>query len=520
MKRFSIAILLGTGLLLLLTECYRNKSYCPAYGGGGSAKYRTAPRFFGGSSTAQQVNVSHESYDTINQNQFRPTLEDPISTFSIDVDGASYANVRRMINQNSRPSVDAVRVEEFINYFNYDYEAPLGEHPFSITTEMATCPWQPDHYLMHVGLQGYEVETEALPASNLVFLLDVSGSMSSYDKLPLLKKSFGLLVDQLDEQDKVSIVVYAGAAGVVLPPTPGNQKGVIMKALEDLRSGGSTAGGEGIELAYNLATQNFIPDGNNRVIMATDGDFNVGMSSDSAMQALVEKKRESGVFLSVFGFGTGNLKDSKMERMSNHGNGNYSYIDSELEAKKVLVNEMGGTLLTIAKDVKIQVEFNPALVQEYRLIGYENRLLDDVDFDDDQKDAGELGAGHSVTAIYELIPATKGEAVDTFQTDVFGTTAWSAVRFRYKKPDENSSLLIEKQVVHQPVDLEQSSNDFRFSAAVAAFGMELNDSPYLGSMSLTDIRTLAAGAVGEDRFGYRQDFLKLVEKAEGGLGDL
>ncbi|MEM9897204.1 MAG: von Willebrand factor type A domain-containing protein, partial [Bacteroidota bacterium] len=345
-----------------------------------------------------------EEYATIHENGFKKVLDHALSTFSIDVDAASYSNMRRYIQDGQLPPKDAVRIEEMINYFNYEYKNPAGKDPFSINTEVAVAPWNEKHLIAQIGLQGHKIELENLPASNIVFLLDVSGSMNAPNKLPLLKSAFKLLANELRPQDKVSIVVYAGAAGLVLPPTDGNSKGKIMEALDNLQAGGSTAGGAGIKLAYKIAKENFVVGGNNRVVLATDGDFNVGASSNAEMERLIEDKRKDGVFLTVLGFGMGNYKDSKMETLADKGNGNYAYIDTMKEAKKVLVNEFGGTMFTIAKDVKIQVEFNPAVVQAYRLIGYENRLLNDEDFNDDKKDAGELGSGHTVTALYEIIP--------------------------------------------------------------------------------------------------------------------
>ncbi|MCK5685211.1 von Willebrand factor type A domain-containing protein, partial [bacterium] len=350
-----------------------------------------------------------EQYNLIKDNEFLSTQKNPLSTFSIDVDTASYSNVRRIIGEGKLPPVDAVRIEELLNYFNYDYPNPKGEHPFSVYTEISKCPWNTDHKLVHIGIQGKKIETSNLPPSNLVFLLDVSGSMNSADKLPLLKSSFKLLVKSMQPSDTVAIVVYAGSSGTVLKPTPASDSATIIAALDKLRAGGSTAGGAGIELAYKLCKENFLKAGNNRVILATDGDFNVGISSQGALIRLIEKKREEGIFLTVLGFGRGNIKDSTMEQIANKGNGNYAYIDSVLEAKKVLVKEMGGTLVTIVKDVKIQVEFNPSKVKGYRLIGYVNRKLANEDFNNDKKDAGELGSGHSVTVLYELVPASSAE---------------------------------------------------------------------------------------------------------------
>ncbi len=349
-------------------------------------------------------NFNTEAYDYIAESIFVSAAFDPVSTFSIDVDRASYSNIRRFINDGQLPPEDAVRIEEMINYFTYDYPAPTSDHPFSVTAEMSVAPWNSLHKLVRIGIQGRKIDTEDLPPTNLVFLIDVSGSMQSANKLPLLKSSFRMLVGELRPEDRVALVVYAGAAGLVLPSTPGDSKDEILEAIEALEAGGSTAGGEGIKLAYEVARENYIEGGNNRVILATDGDFNVGASSDAEMVRLIEEMREDGTFLTVLGFGTGNIKDSKMEKLADHGNGNFAYIDNLMEARKVLVTEMGGTLLTIAKDVKIQVEFNPARVQAYRLIGYENRALRDEEFNDDTKDAGELGAGHSVTALYEVIP--------------------------------------------------------------------------------------------------------------------
>ncbi len=463
-----------------------------------------------------------EEYAHETENDFRSPTTEPLSTFSIDVDTASYANTRRFINQSRIPPADAVRIEEFVNYFKYDYPDAKDEHPFSITTEISTAPWNPKHRLVHVGLQGKKVETAKLPPSNLVFLLDVSGSMNNANKLPLLKAAFKLLVNNLRPHDRVAIVVYAGAAGVVLPSTPGKQKGLILAAIDKLRAGGSTAGGAGIKLAYAIAEKNFHKGGNNRVILATDGDFNVGTSSTGELTRLVEEKRKTGVFLTILGFGSGNYKDSRMEELSNKGNGNAAYIDSILEAKKVLVTEMGGTLLTIAKDVKIQVEFNPAKVKGYRLIGYVNRKLANQDFADDKKDAGELGAGHSVTVLYEIIPAgsdepVKGAAELKYQKRAASSAADSdelmTVKLRYKKPDGDKSTLIVHPLRDFDLALAKTSDNFRFSAAVAGFGMLLRKSKHKGDATFDAIRTLAKGAVGPDTFGYRGEFVQLVEKA-------
>lgn len=476
-----------------------------------------APAYF------QDPGVYHntEEYSTINENGFRKVLDHALSTFSIDVDAASYSNMRRFINNGQMPPKDAVRIEEMINYFNYEYKNPTGKNPFSINTEVAKAPWNQKHLIAQIGLQGKKIALDNLPASNIVFLLDVSGSMSAPNKLPLLKSAFKLLVNELRPQDKVSIVVYAGAAGVVLEPTDGNDKKKIMDALDRLQAGGSTAGGAGIQLAYKLAKEQFVEGGNNRVVLATDGDFNVGASSNASMERLIEEKREDGVFLTVLGFGMGNYKDSKMEILADKGNGNYAYIDNMKEAKKVLVNEFGGTMFTIAKDVKIQVEFNPAVVQAYRLIGYENRMLNDEDFNDDKKDAGELGSGHTVTALYEIIPVgVESEFVKDidplkYQKNTNRVTSDSGelltVKFRYKEPDGNRSKLI-TQVVNNQV--RKSSINLDWSMAVAGFGMLLRDSEYKGDLTYADVISLAKSSIGEDEFGYRGEFLNLVDLAK------
>jgi Ca-activated chloride channel family protein len=472
--------------------------------------------------TAAEFNT--EEYDRIYENEFLEALSNPLSTVSIDVDTASYSNVRRFINDSQLPPQDAVRIEELINYFSYDYPQPEGEHPFSVYTEVSEAPWNLDHRLVHIGLQGLDVPKEELPNSNLVFLLDVSGSMNDPNKLPLVKSGFKLLTEQLGERDRVAIVVYAGAAGQVLPSTNGENKAAILDALEMLEAGGSTAGGQGIELAYRIAAENFIEGGNNRVILATDGDFNVGPSSDAALIRLIEEKREQGIFLSVLGFGSGNLKDSKMEQLADKGNGNYYYIDSIREAKKVLVSEMAGTLLTIAKDVKIQIEFNPTKVKAYRLIGYENRLLAKEDFADDTKDAGELGAGTAVTFLYEIIPAGADEAVRATpelkyqDTEVSDEAVLSnellTVSLRYKLPDGDESTLITQPVLDESIPLDQTSDNFRFAAAVAEFGMLLRDSAFKGDATYQDVGELAQGSLGNDEAGFRFEFLKMVETAE------
>ena len=460
-----------------------------------------------------------ESYARIDENDFKLVSASPLSTFSIDVDRASYANIRRFIQDGERPPVDAVRIEEMINYFPYEWGSVGRDHPFSVTTEVWDAPWKPEHRLVRVGLHARSIDTGNLPPSNLVFLLDVSGSMRPDNKLPLLKKAFALLVDQLRPQDRVAIVVYAGAAGLVLPSTPGNRREKILAALDKLQAGGSTAGGAGLELAYATAFEHFMEDGNNRVILATDGDFNVGASSDAEMVRLIEQERDGGTFLTVMGFGTGNLKDSKMEQIADHGNGNFHYVDGLLEARKVLVEEMGGTLFTLAKDVKLQIEFNPARVAGYRLIGYENRLLADEDFNDDTKDAGELGAGHTVTALYEVVPAgveVPREEVDGLryqpQPDDLPASAFEDemmyVKVRYKDPDGTKSKLLERAVADRS---GPPSVDFRFASAVAGFGMLLRDSEHAGSLTLSDVVKLAEKGKGDDPRGYRGEFIRLVE---------
>ncbi len=463
-----------------------------------------------------------ETYDQIHENGFLAPAQSPLSTFSIDVDTASYSNVRRMLNQGQLPVQDAVRVEEMVNYFSYDYPEPVWGQPFSITTEVGVCPWNPSHQLALIGLQGKRLNGFAMPASNLVFLIDVSGSMSDQNKLPLLQEAFRMMTHQLEAKDKVSIVVYAGAAGLVLDATPGNYKERILSAIDQLRAGGSTAGGAGIQLAYQVARRNFISNGNNRVILATDGDFNVGVSSDSELVRMIEDYRDQGIFLTILGFGEGNLKDSKMEKIADKGNGNYFYIDTQNEARKVLVNELGSTLFTIAKDVKIQVEFNPATVKAYRLIGYENRMLAKEDFNDDTKDAGELGAGHTVTALYEIIPADSYEQV-TGKVDRLvyqknpeiirgGSSDVMTVKLRYKDPKGTTSKLLKKTVNKNDIRAYTESENFRFASAVAEFGLLLRNSPYRASASFDHVLS-RAHAVKGDEFGYRSEFIGLVEQA-------
>jgi Ca-activated chloride channel homolog len=468
-------------------------------------------------------NFNTEGYDKINDNEFLQVSDKPLSTFSIDVDVASYANMRRFLNSGQKPPADAVRIEELINYFNYDYPEPEKDVPFSVYMEMSSCPWESKHKLVHIGIQGKQIKNENLPNSNLVFLLDVSGSMSDINKLPLVKKALRLLVNELGEKDHLAVVVYAGASGLAMPSTPCNEKEKILDLIENLDAGGSTAGSEGIKLAYQVAKENLIKGGNNRVILCTDGDFNVGVTSDGELERLIEEKRNDGIFLSVLGFGTGNYQDSKMEKLADKGNGNYSYIDNIMEAQKVLVNEMGGTLLAIAKDVKIQVEFNPAVVKAYRLVGYENRLLADKDFNDDTKDAGELGAGSTVTALYELITSEE-ELKDlpdvdplkyqkTNKTDNSNTSETMTLKIRYKEPDGNTSQLLTHTLQNKQADQSKLSNNFKFSAAVASFGMLLRDSKFKGNSNYEDVLALARESKDKDPEGYRSEFIRLVELA-------
>jgi Ca-activated chloride channel family protein len=470
-------------------------------------------------------NPSEESYSKIHENGFRSVVSNPLSTFSIDVDRASYANVRRFIEEGDLPPADAVRIEELINYFNYDYPQPQDEHPFSINTEYTECPWQSGHKLLKIGLQGKKIATENLPASNMVFLIDVSGSMNQLNKLPLVKSAFKLLTNNLRSNDRVAIVVYAGAAGLVLPSISGNKKAIILDAINSLSAGGSTAGCEGIALAYKVAKENFVEGGNNRVIIATDGDFNVGISSENDLEDFIVKKRKDGIFLTCLGFGMGNYKDSKLEILADKGNGNYAYINDMMEANKVFVNEFGGTLFTIAKDVKIQIEFNPEVIQAYRLIGYENRLLNNEEFKDDTKDAGEMGAGHTVTALYEVIQVgMKSKFVPKVdklkyqkqkETEIeFAEQAEVAtVKFRYKKPDDDKSIEIVHPILQNTHSFDESSENTRFAASVAMFGMLLTNSEFKGSTSFDKIFDIVKASRGKDEDGYRGEFVRLLKTA-------
>ena len=467
-----------------------------------------------------------ESYPNIVENAFLSAKENPLSTFSIDVDTASYANVRRFLTGGMLPPADAVRIEELINYFSYDYAQPTDEHPFAVHLEMAACPWKSDHRLLRVALKGREIDVAKRPPSNLVFLLDVSGSMNQPNKLPLVKSALSLLADQLTENDRVSMVVYAGASGLVLPPTTGDHRAAIRNALEQLSAGGSTNGGSGIQLAYSIAMQNFVEGGTNRVILATDGDWNVGVTNQGDLVRLIEEKAKSGIFLSVLGFGTGNYKDDTMEQLADKGNGNYAYIDTLAEARKVLVEQMAGTLCTIAKDVKIQIEFNPARVAGYRLIGYENRLLAKEDFTDDKKDAGEIGAGHTVTALYEVVPAglprPDGKPpVDPLKYQDSNTLTPAAengelctVKLRYKAPASDTSTLMEVPLRDEHERFDEASEDFRFAASVAGYGMLLRRSEYAKGFTWDALSEIAAGGLGADKNGYRAEFIEMVKKAK------
>ncbi len=480
-----------------------------AFDGSYEAPYESAP-------------IGTEEYGSFAESAFYSPLKNPLSTFSIDVDTASYSQIRSYLNDGWLPPADAVRVEECINYFSYDYPAPHGSDPVNVGVTISGCPWNPNHYLARVALKAAELDRGEAPKSNLVFLLDVSGSMDEPDKLPLVKSAMSMLAENLSGSDRVSIVVYAGASGVVLDSCPGNDKTTINNALGWLSAGGSTAGGEGIELAYAMAEKNFIEGGNNRVILCTDGDFNVGPSSDEQLETLIENKRDSGIFLSVLGFGTGNTKDNHMETLADKGNGNYAYIDSLMEAKKVLVNEASSTLFTVAKDVKVQVEFNPQAVREYRLVGYDNRLLAAEDFNNDKKDAGEMGAGHCVTAFYELVLVDATEAWNSIDPLVFQdgkkpetqkpASDWLYVKFRYKQPESSESQLLTTMAGIGNVT-ENPDSDFVFASAVAEFALVLKNSEYKSAASLSGAIERAKASRGMDEDGYRAQFIQLAELA-------
>lgn len=496
-----------------------------------------------GGAVVPKEDFNTEEYGKLVENPFRSPVVEALSTFSIDVDTASYANVRRFLNEGSLPPADAVRIEELVNYFEYDYATPasrdgsvegatsvkeLVEHPFAVHTELGEAFWRPGHQLLKIGLKGYELDWNKRPQTNLVFLLDVSGSMSSPNKLPLVKDALELLVKKLDGRDRVAIVVYAGASGLVLPSTTANNAETILHALGNLTSGGSTNGGEGIELAYKLAKEHFIEDGVNRVILCTDGDFNVGVSDTGALTRVIEEKAKGGVYLTICGFGSGNLNDELMESLSNSGNGNYAYIDTRSEARRAFSQGAAGSILTIAQDVKIQIEFNPAKVKAYRLIGYENRIMNTEDFNDDTKDAGELGSGHTVTALYEIAP--HGSDLELSQVDPLkyqerstssgGSGELATVKLRYKWPRESSSHLLSQVVEDAPKPFEECSEDFRFAASVAAWGMILRDSEFKADANLADVLRVAEGALGGDSGGLRTAFLGLVELTEASVAAL
>ena len=469
--------------------------------------------------------MNAEEYKEIAENNFKTVSESPLSTFSIDVDAASYSNMRRYINKGELPPADAIRTEELINYFSYDYPQPTGNDPVKITTEVGACPWNVKHRLVRIGLKAKEIPTDKLPVSNLVFLIDVSGSMYGPQRLGLVQSSLKLLVNNLRDEDRVAIVVYSGSAGEKLPSTSGSDKQKIREAIDELTAGGSTAGGAGIKLAYKIAKQNFVKGGNNRIILCTDGDFNVGVSSDEGLEKLIEQERKSGVFLTELGYGMGNYKDSKMQVLAEKGNGNHAYIDNLQEANRVLVNEFGATMHTVAKDVKLQIEFNPSQVQAYRLIGYESRLLKDEDFNNDAKDAGEMGAGHTVTAFYEVVPAgiksdftgkvddLKYQKTKPAPAVTNNSKELLTVKLRYKAPDGNTSKKIEQPLIDDKK--EKVSSDFRFASAVAMFGQLLRDSDFKGDATYDKVISLAKTSLDNDEKGYRREFIRLAETAEG-----
>jgi Ca-activated chloride channel family protein len=473
------------------------------------------------------ANPADESYKPVSENGFLQARDNPLSTFSTDVDAASYSNVRRFINNGQIPPAQAVRVEEMINYFKYNLSGPAGNAPVAIHTELSSAPWNPEHRLLRIGLKARNIDMDKLPSSNFVFLLDVSGSMGEANKLPLVKAAMKMLVDQLRPQDKVAIVVYSGQAGLKLASTPGDQKSVIKEAIDQLQAGGSTAGGAGINLAYRIARENFMNNGNNRIIMATDGDFNVGDSSDGDMETLITRERSSNVPITIMGFGMGNLKDSKMETLADKGNGNYAYIDNLTEARKALISEYGGTMFMVAKDIKLQVEFNPAKVQAYRLLGYEDRLLAKEDFNNDKKDAGDMGSGHAVTAFYEIIPTglkyDYTASVDplryqkTKDAPVGGqpnSNELLTIKFRYKQPDSGTSKMSSVTVTDTPINFKGTTSDFRFASAVAEFGMLLRSSEFKQKSSFDQAISIAKEAKGKDDDGYRSEFVRLAETAK------
>jgi Ca-activated chloride channel homolog len=505
------------------------KSY--KWSGNATMNYNASPGYFGTTSplsTGADYDANTEEYDGFADNAYKEVRVNPLSTFSADVDAASYSNVRRFLQNGQMPGKDAVRIEEMINYFDYDYPQPKSDDPFSITTEMADCPWNPKHKLVHIGLQGKKIDLQNLKPSNLVFLIDVSGSMQDANKLPLVKKSLRLLVENMGRKDIISIVTYAGSSGVILPPTPAYKKDEIIGIIENLEAAGSTAGSAGIETAYKLAKDNFLSGGNNRVILATDGDFNVGISNNTQLENLIVEKRNQGIFLTVLGYGMGNYKDNRLEMLADKGNGNYAYIDNLMEAQKVLVNEMGATLHTIAKDVKLQVEFNPAKVYAYRLVGYENRVMKNEDFNDDTKDAGEMGAGHNVTALYEIVPI--GEKVDLPKVDdlqyqknestgTFASTDALTIKLRYKEPEGTESKLLSQTVSYISRNYNDASETFRFSASVAEWGMLLRNSYYKGNATYDHVLAMAQNSKGKDEKGYRSEFIRLIELSKTLAGE-
>lgn len=504
---------------------------CGGYGGYKLGALAAAPNADAYMAPAPMASVAgapgefnRESYKRIDENDFLSATRQPLSTFSVDVDTASYSNMRRFLAEGRLPPKDAIRTEELINYFEYGYQPPQGDVPIAMHTEVSECPWKSDHRLLRVGLKARTVADDELPPRNLVFLIDTSGSMDEPSKLPLVIQSLGLLAGQLNAQDRVSIVTYAGSSGLVLPPTPGDRPDVIRGSLGRLKGGGSTNGGEGLRLAYKVARETFRPQGINRVIIATDGDFNVGVTSEGELTRLIEEQRKSGVFLNVLGVGTGNYNDSSMEAIADKGNGVYAYLDSIREAQKVLVRQAGSNLVTVAKDVKLQIEFNPRLVSEYRLIGYENRVMKAEDFKDDKKDAGEMGAGHTVTALYEIVPPgaqPQSGAVDAlkYQTETKASAASQApelctVKIRYKAPQGEESKELTFAVPDSTRSWKEASADFKFAASVASFGLVLRDSKHKGSASYSLVRGLAESGSQPDPGGYRTEFLGLVRKAE------
>lgn len=522
--------LVGLFVAQILTGC--NNQQPKKTGNYGAEEYeRTRAPKTEASATMMEKDIPREpepqhntdEYNKIEDNPFKSAQKEPLSTFSIDVDNASYSQIRYNIERGQLPQKDVVRIEEMINYFDYEYKEPTGEHPFTINTELASCPWNPQNKLVHIGLQGKKLDYRNLKPSNLVFLIDVSGSMDEENRLPLVKKSMAILLNELSDRDKVSIVVYAGSEGLVLPATKASEKEKIMKALNNLQAGGSTAGGAGITLAYKVAEENLIKDGNNRIILCTDGDFNVGVSSTAELVRMVEEKRKLDIYLTICGFGMGNYKDGRLEEIAKNANGNYFYIDNLQEAQKVFSKEMRANMFTIAKDVKIQVEFNPKWVQAYRLIGYENRVMANQDFNDDKKDAGELGAGHTVTALYEIVPVgVKSEYVPKtddlkYQQNQLSnqsqTNELMTVKLRYKPLKKEESVLITQVIEKNTQDWENASDNFRFSASVASFGMLLRDSPYKGKSTYEQVILMAKGAKGKDDNGYRSDFIQMVESA-------